>query len=159
MFTQLTHSIQYEASVREISLLGRVVPMAIREHCGPKLASLIRYSVIFDQRDNPVFPTQGLMLKSTNEYCGLGGNIAYMSNTTHAEVSMSLFGGLVAQVCGRVGIIKETKRTTTLPINNLFYCGGPLTLRGFKFGGAGPLVEGTPIGAQVNKIKILTRIV
>ncbi|XP_065366963.1 SAM50-like protein CG7639 [Calliphora vicina] len=145
---ELTHSLQYEASVREVSLLMKNVPMAIREHCGPKLASLLRYSVIFDQRDNPVFPTQGLMIKSINEYCGLGGNVAYVSNNTHAEVSVPLFGGLVAQVCGRVGIIKETKKTTILPINNLYYCGGPLTLRGFKYGGAGPVVEGTPIGAQ-----------
>ncbi|XP_037827624.1 SAM50-like protein CG7639 [Lucilia sericata] len=145
---ELTHSLQYEASVREVSLLMKNVPMAIREHCGPKLASLLRYSVIFDQRDNPVFPTQGLMIKSINEYCGLGGNVAYVSNNTHAEVSVPLFGGLVAQVCGRVGIIKETKQTTVLPINNLYYCGGPLTLRGFKYGGAGPVVEGTPIGAQ-----------
>lgn len=126
------------------------VPLAIREQCGPKLASLLRYSVIFDQRDSPVFPKQGLMIKSINEYCGLGGNVAYVSNNTHAEVSMPLFGGLVAQVCGRVGIIKETKQTTVLPINNLYYCGGPLTLRGFKYGGAGPVIEGTPIGAQVS---------
>lgn len=124
--------------------------MAIREHCGPKLASLLRYSVIFDQRDNPVFPTQGLMVKSINEYCGLGGNVAYVSNNTHAEVSVPLFSGIVAQVCGRLGVIKETKKTTVLPLSNLFYCGGPLTLRGFEFGGAGPVVDGTPIGAQVS---------
>lgn len=124
--------------------------MAIREHCGPKLASLLRYTVGFDQRDNPVFPSQGLMVKSINEYCGLGGNVAYISNSTHAEVSVSLFGGLVAQLCGRVGVIKETKQTTSLPLNNLFYCGGPLTLRGFHYGGAGPVVEGTPVGAHVS---------
>lgn len=132
-----------------MSLLAKQVPFKIREHCGPKLASLVRYSVIYDQRDNPVFPTQGLMLKSVNEYCGLGGNVAYMSSTTHGEISVPLVAGLVAQVCGRIGVIKETKNTTVLPISRLFYCGGPLTLRGFKYGGAGPVVEGTSIGAQV----------
>lgn len=125
------------------------VPMIVREHCGPRLASLLRYSVIFDQRDNPVFPSQGIMVKSSNEYCGLGGNVAYISNNTHAEVSVPLFSGFVAQLCGRIGIIKETRKTTVLPLSNLFYCGGPLTLRGFEFGGAGPIVDGTPIGAQV----------
>lgn len=131
------------------------MPFAIREHCGPKLASLVRYSLIYDQRDNPVFPTQGLMLKSVNEYCGLGGNVAYMSSTTHGEVSVPLAAGLVAQVCGRIGVIKETKNTTVLPISSLFYCGGPLTLRGFKYGGAGPVVDGTSIGAQVRVSLIL----
>ncbi|XP_075169747.1 SAM50-like protein CG7639 [Haematobia irritans] len=145
---QLTHSLQYEASIRELSLLQKNVPMAIREHCGPKLASLLRYSVIFDQRDNPVFATQGLMIKTINEYCGLGGNVAYISNSTHAEISVPIFGGLVAQFCGRLGVIKETKKTTVLPLSNLFYCGGPLTLRGFEYGGAGPVIDGTPIGAQ-----------
>ena len=147
---QLAHSLQYEASIRELSLLSKAVSFAIREQCGPKLASLLRYSVIYDERDNPVFPSQGLMIKSINEYCGLGGNIAYVSNNTHAEVSVPLFAGMVAQLCARVGIIKETKHTTHLPVNNLFYCGGPLTLRGFKFGGAGPVVEGTPMGASVS---------
>ncbi|XP_011186814.2 SAM50-like protein CG7639 [Zeugodacus cucurbitae] len=147
---ELTHSIQYEASIRELSLLAKQVPFAIREHCGPKLASLVRYSVVYDQRDNPVFPTQGLMLKSVNEYCGLGGNVAYMSSTTHGEISVPLVAGLVAQVCGRIGVIKETKNTTVLPISSLYYCGGPLTLRGFKYGGAGPVVDGTSIGAQTH---------
>ncbi|XP_054736595.1 SAM50-like protein CG7639 [Anastrepha obliqua] len=147
---ELTHSVQYEASIRELSLLAKQVPFPIREHCGPKLASLVRYSVIYDQRDNPVFPTQGIMLKSVNEYCGLGGNLAYMSTTTHGEISVPLFAGLVAQVCGRLGLVKETKNTTLLPISSLFYCGGPLTLRGFRFGGAGPVVETTSIGAQTN---------
>jgi len=124
------------------------VPFAIRDHCGPKLASLLRYSVLYDNRDSNVFPTRGIYLKSVNEYCGLGGNIAYTSSTAHGEVNVPLFAGLVAQFCGRVGVVKETKNTTQLPINSLFYCGGPLTLRGFKFGGAGPVIDGTPIGAQ-----------
>ncbi|XP_037951805.1 SAM50-like protein CG7639 [Teleopsis dalmanni] len=145
---KLTHSFQYESSIRDLSLLNKMAPFKIREHCGPKLASLLRYSVIFDERDNHVFPTEGVLIRSVNEYSGLGGNIAYMSNSTHAEVSFPIIGSLVGQLCGRVGIIKETKNTTTLPINNLFYCGGPLTLRGFKYGGAGPVEEGTPIGAQ-----------
>uniref|UniRef100_A0A1A9WV47 POTRA domain-containing protein n=1 Tax=Glossina brevipalpis TaxID=37001 RepID=A0A1A9WV47_9MUSC len=142
------HSVQYEASIRELSLLGKIVPMAIRQQCGPKLASLMRYSLIFDQRDNPVFPTNGIMLKAINEYCGLGGNIAYVSSCVHGEVSLPLFSGIVAQVCGRVGIVKETKKTDYIPLSNLYLCGGPLTLRGFKYGGAGPVVEGTPIGAE-----------
>ncbi|ALC41210.1 CG7639 [Drosophila busckii] len=144
----LTHSLQYENSIRELGLLNKSVPFAIRNHCGPKLASLLRYSLIFDNRDASVFPTRGMLLKSVNEYCGLGGNIAYKSSTAHGEVNVPLFAGFVAQFCARVGIMEETKNTTRLPISNLFYCGGPLTLRGFKYGGAGPVEEGTPIGAQ-----------
>ncbi|XP_030568371.1 SAM50-like protein CG7639 [Drosophila novamexicana] len=144
----LTHSLQYENSIRDVGLLNKSVPFAIRDHSGPKLASLLRYSLIFDNRDASVFPTRGFLLKSVNEYCGLGGNIAYTSSTAHGEMNVPLFAGLVAQFCARVGVLKETKKTTVLPINNLFYCGGPLTLRGFKYGGAGPVIDGTPIGAQ-----------
>ncbi|XP_055857569.1 SAM50-like protein CG7639 [Episyrphus balteatus] len=145
---QLRHSFQYESSVREISILGKSVPFAIREHCGPRLASVLRYIVGYDQRDNPVFPSQGIMVKSTSEYSGLGGNISYMSNNTHAEVSVPVIGGIVAQLCGRIGIVNPTKSSSDLPISNLFYVGGPQTLRGFRFGGAGPRVDGTAIGAQ-----------
>jgi len=145
---QLTHSLQYENAIRDVGLLNKSVPFAIRDHCGPKLASLLRYSVVYDNRDGNVFPTRGIYLKSVNEYCGLGGNVAYTSSTAHGELNVPLFAGLVAQFCARVGVVKETKNTTQLPISSLFYCGGPLTLRGFKFGGAGPVVESTPIGAQ-----------
>jgi len=141
--------LQYETAIREVSILNRIAPFAIREHCGPQLASLLRYVLMYDKRDNPIFPTKGIMCKSINEYSGLGGNVHYLSHTTHAEFNQRLPFGLVAQVGARFGILKDIEKRR-LPISNLFYCGGPLTLRGFEYGGAGPFEEGTPIGAKVS---------
>lgn len=130
--------------------MAKNVPMDIRQQCGPKLASLIRYSLIYDQRDDRVFPTSGTLLKTVNEYCGLMGNVHYTSSCAHAEINLPIFGSIVAQFCGRVGVIRKTSKTRSLPIESMYYCGGPLTLRGFKYGGAGPVVDGTPIGASVS---------
>lgn len=133
-------------------MLAKVVPFTIRQHCGPKLASLLRYSVTYDERDNPVFPSQGILIKANTEYSGFGGNISYLMYNGHAELNVPLFSGIVAQTCLRGGVIKPTRSVFDLPISNLFYCGGPQTLRGFEFGGAGPKTEGTPIGANVRSI-------
>lgn len=138
-----------------MSLLDKGAPITIRRHCGPKMATLLRYSLIYDQRDDRVFPTNGILLKTVNEYCGLFGNVHYTSSSVHGEFNLPILGGIVAQVCGRVGIIRKTSKTRSLPLESLYYCGGPLTLRGFKYGGAGPVVEGTPIGANVSVLHFL----
>lgn len=147
---QLTHSIQLETALRDFSLLTKNAPMGIRMHCGPRLSSLIRYSVIYDQRDDRVFPTTGILLRTVNEFCGLMGNVHYTSSSGHAEFNLPIYGGIVAQLSGRVGVVRKTSKTRSIPLENLYYCGGPQTLRGFKYGGAGPKIENTPIGASVS---------
>ncbi|CAD7094023.1 unnamed protein product [Hermetia illucens] len=145
----IAHSLQYEMAFREVSTLGKQSPFFVREHCGPRMASLLRYVVSHDQRDSNVFPTRGFYVKLTNEYSGLGGNISYMMTNIHTEISATLFAGISAQLTSRVGYLQSVnKNNPEPPIGSLYTLGGPLTLRGFKFGGVGPHTDGYAMGAH-----------
>lgn len=144
MPTFITHSLQYECAIKEISTIGKQVPFFVRENCGPRLASLVRHICSYDERDSPVFPTEGFHARSTFEASGFGGNVSFMKSNTHIEYNVPLFAGISTQFCGRVGLIHQ--KTPDLPISNKFVIGGPFTIRGFRPGGAGSHVEGTATG-------------
>lgn len=144
----INHSLQYEWAIREISTIDKQTPLFVREHCGPRLASVLRYIVSYDQRDSMVLPSQGVFFQMTNEMSGFGGNVAYVKNTTHGEINIPLFAGISVQLTGRVGILQTEKKSQNVPISNLFVLGGPLNIRGFKPGGVGQHVEGAALGAQ-----------
>lgn len=42
-----------------------------------------------------------------------------------------------------------------VPMSDMFYLGGPLSLRGFDMRGVGPHSEGDALGATVSPIRIL----
>jgi outer membrane protein insertion porin family len=73
-----------------------------------------------------------------------------LKNEAHAEINIPLFAGLSVQMCGRLGLILNNKKQEALAINHLFFPGGPLSLRGFKYAGAGPHEEGVPMGVNVS---------
>lgn len=144
---RVSHSFQYEMSFRELYALGKQSPFFISQNCGPRMASLLRHIASIDMRDNRIFPTRGAHMKCTTEYCGLGGNLSYLLGNLHAEVSFPLFAGLSAQFVGRAGVIRNIgKNQPEPPISSLFTLGGPLTLRGFQFGGVGPHCDGYAMG-------------
>lgn len=143
------HNFQYEVALRDISVTAKQVPFFVRKHCGPRMATVFRHICSVDQRDSNVFPTTGAFFRTTNEISGLtGGDISYLSNNTHAEVNVPLFGGLAAQFCARAGIIKAGKLSPSVPISSLFVLGGPQTLRGFMMGGAGNHIDAVATGAH-----------
>lgn len=146
--TQLRHNLQYEYAIRDIGSVAKQVPFYIREHCGPRLASVLRHICTYDQRDSSVMPSRGIFFSMINEMSGFGGNIDYVKNTTHGEINIPLFGGLSAQWTGRVGILQADKLSPAVPLSSYFILGGPLTVRGFHMAGVGPHVDGVANGAH-----------
>lgn len=145
---QVQHSLQYSLEVRELAGTGKQLPFAVREHFGPRQASVLRHICAYDDRDNRIFPRSGMFVQMTNEMSGPGGNIRYVKNNTHAEVNFPLFAGLSAQITGRVGLIQTDKLDEPVPLSSLFILGGPLTVRGFQMAGIGEHSEGAALGAH-----------
>lgn len=145
---KIRHSLQYEYAMRDIGSVGRQVPFFVREHCGPRLASVLRHICTYDQRDSSALPTRGVFFSMTNEMSGPGGNIYYVKNTTHGEINIPLFSGISAQWTGRVGILQADKLSPNVPLSSLFTLGGPLTVRGFHMAGVGAHTDGVVSGAQ-----------
>lgn len=142
------HSLQYSLEIRELAGTAKQLPFSVREHFGPRQASILRHICAYDQRDNRIFPRTGIFVQMTNELSGPGGNIKYVKNNTHAEVNMPLFAGLSAQITGRVGLIQTDKLDEPIPLSSLFILGGPLTVRGFQMAGIGDHAEGAALGAH-----------
>lgn len=145
------HSLQYELALREVGHVGRQVPFHVREHCGPRLASVLRHIGTYDARDSRIFPTRGVFVQSTNELCGPAGtgDVHYVKHNTHAEWNVPLAGGLSVQLCARAGVVQSDKLSeATVPLSGRFVLGGPLTVRGFHMAGVGDHVDGVPCGAH-----------
>jgi outer membrane protein insertion porin family len=147
----ITHSIQYECSMKEIFATNKQTPFFIRQECGPRLASVFRHIAAFDTRDDRVFPTQGIYARTTTEVIGDRlSTYGAMKTDSHVEMNVPLFGGMSLQLCGRLGKLFENgKVMKPLPIDNHFFLGGPLSLRGFDPAGVNPLQDGVPKGSRI----------
>lgn len=145
----LSNSFQYELGMKEIFAMDKLTPFFVRENCGPKLAGIIRYIGVFEGRDSNVFPTNGVFIKTTNELMGSSlSQFGVMKNDIHCELNVPLFAGISLQMCGRVGMILNDKLKEGIPINQLFFPGGPQSLRGFEVAGACPYRDGVAAGCQ-----------
>ncbi|XP_055699202.1 SAM50-like protein CG7639 [Phlebotomus papatasi] len=147
----LQHTLQYELSFRELAGINRQVPLFVRQHFGPRLASIVRYIMKYDDRTDRIFPRSGTMLWTTLESSIFRkvGDIHYMSITSHLERNLPLFWNMSLQMTARGGFMRELSPEKPIPINSLFTMGGPYSLRGFEFGGVGPQIEGHAPGTHM----------
>lgn len=148
----VSHSFQYDCGYKEILSLNKSTPFFIREQCGPRLVPTFRHIMAFDSRDNSVFPTQGVYFRTTTELIGdTLTKYGTLKSDSHVELNVPLFAGASLSFCGRVGKIYEDRRIMKpTPIDNLFFLGGPQSLRGFELGGATPIKDGVPQGSKVS---------
>jgi outer membrane protein insertion porin family len=144
------HSFQYECGMREIFASNKQTPFFIRQECGPRLASVFRHIGSFDSRDDSVFPTQGVFVRTTTELIGDRlSQYGAVKSDSHVEMNVPLFAGMSLQLCGRLGKIHENTRIMKpMPIDGLFFLGGPQSLRGFEGAGATPVQDGVARGTR-----------
>lgn len=147
----VSNTLQYELGYKEIFASTKLTPFFIREQCGPRLASIFRYTGAYDQRDNSIFPTEGLYIRTTAELIGDSlSRYGSVKSDSHVEVNMPLFAGMSLQWCGRFGkVFEDRKLIKSTPIDGLFFLGGPQSLRGFDQAGATPCEENVARGTKV----------
>lgn len=146
----IKHSLQYECGMKEIIASNKQTPFFIRQECGPRLASVFRHIGSYDTRDDSVFPMQGVFFRTTTEIIGDKlSQYGAVKSDSHIEMNVPLFAGMSLQLCGRLGKIYENPRIMKpLPIDGLFFLGGPQSLRGFDGAGATPVQDGVPRGTR-----------
>ncbi|XP_035782272.1 SAM50-like protein CG7639 [Anopheles albimanus] len=144
-----SNSLQYELGMKELFALDKQTPFFVRENCGPRLVSTIRYIGQYEGRDDNVFPSSGAFVKGTTELIGSRlSETGIVRQDVHAELNVPLFLGLSVQLCGRAGITLYDRKKEKLPINTLFFPGGPQSFRGFEMAGACPRRDGVAAGCQ-----------
>lgn len=143
--------IYYDFSVVKTSDIKPDIILS-REDVGTLIISGIRPGIIYDSRDNPFEPKEGML-------AGLSFKIAsglFFSETDFAKVTfygnkyLKLSQKLVAAISLRGGIAKGFGNTTELPIVERFFLGGRTTVRGYAQDTLGPKgSDGNPTGGNV----------
>ena len=87
---------QWEGVWREFEAASRLTSFKIREQSGHSFKSSLRHIITVDHRDQPIFPSTGFHLKVTQEYAGLGGDVAFLKNDSDVQVNIPLPFDLVS---------------------------------------------------------------
>uniref|UniRef100_A0A0A9XMK2 Sorting and assembly machinery component 50 n=1 Tax=Lygus hesperus TaxID=30085 RepID=A0A0A9XMK2_LYGHE len=144
--SQIKHNLQYELDWRQLFPSNKYAAFEVREDAGHKLKSAVRHICMYDQRDSPIFPTKGSMMRTMLEYSGLGGNINFLKGELGMQWNVPIFKDVVFQVGYNVGHMYKWDESHTVADN--FYLGGPLDVRGFEFRSLGPQKDGDFVGGS-----------
>jgi outer membrane protein insertion porin family len=105
----------------------------------------------FDQRDNPVDPSNGFYASASFTNVGgfLGGDVEAMEERIRADVFKTItdspkWGKHVVHFGMQFGFMQGSD----IPIFERFHAGGIGSLRGFEYDGIGPVQDGKQIGGE-----------
>jgi outer membrane protein insertion porin family len=102
--------------------------------------SALRHSYTLDTRDNKQLASSGYFLKSVTEMGGmLGRGADFARNETHGQLHAPAPGGCTFSLCGSFGLLRALRGDVSRYFDR-FFLGGPLSLRGFRSRGVGPVV-------------------
>ncbi len=115
---------------------------------GRRTTSTFGYSLVYDTRDNRLRATRGYSLSLSQDFAGLGGNVAYLRTTLSADKYWSLGKGFVFSVSGQASYIKSFQSSSSAssdPVRlvDRFFLGEP-QIRGFDIRGVGPRILRKP---------------
>jgi outer membrane protein assembly factor BamA len=108
-------------------------------------------SPTLDLRDNALMPTRGMLLTSEASYSPsyLLSDVEFWSVNGRFSYYFPFPGGIVFATSFQGGVIGPIGGTQDIPIALREFAGGTNTVRGYKFEGIGPKVNGQPTGGQV----------
>ncbi|KAK7098539.1 sorting and assembly machinery component 50 homolog A-like isoform X2 [Littorina saxatilis] len=142
------HSLRWDGVWRDLRSLSRTTSFAVREQAGHSLKSSLKHVFVRDMRDDGILPSSGSLLRLTQEYAGLGGNVEFSKQELELQFNKSLFWDTVVQLSLAGGVMRPLHKKDDIRINDRFFLGGPLTLRGFSLKGVGPHSDGNALGAE-----------
>ncbi|MEO5331289.1 MAG: outer membrane protein assembly factor BamA [Magnetococcus sp. YQC-5] len=146
----LRNNISYNLSQVDITTIGAVTSRTVQAqaNASPYWRSMISDSLVWNDLNNPMFPTQGRSHRLTTDLAGLGGDVKFARMLVDNQYfhPFSDDENWVGHLRGRFGIMDGLDKD--VPIFERFYLGGGQSVRGFKPGGIGPrtLIEDDAYG-------------
>lgn len=144
----LKHNLQYDATIREQYVLGKGSSFDVREQSGVTLKSALRHILTVDGRDEPIFPTCGGLASLTTELAGLGGNVGFVKNEVNLQGNWTMFKDVVFQGTFQLGFLRSISNDMKIGMSDMFFLGGPMSIRGFQPRGIGPTADNDALGAN-----------
>ncbi|CAN0086692.1 unnamed protein product, partial [Phaeothamnion confervicola] len=151
-----THALRAEAAWREVLPARHAgVPYAcaasravVMEGLSPSLKGSVGYRFRQDRRDDRLAPATGSYFAFDSEVAGLLGDVRFVKSSVEAQMHVPLvdFGRSVPNtirpvalnLCASAGCMRPYGGDRPARINDRFFLGGPLVLRGFQPFGVGP---------------------
>lgn len=122
-----------------------------KEDTGTLVISGVRLGLIYDTRDNPFYPSKGVLAGVSTKLT----TPVFLSETDFAKLMMhfniyqKLITGIVLAASVRGGIAEGYNDTRELPIVERFFLGGRTTVRGYEQDTLGPKgADGNPTGGN-----------
>ncbi|KAL9955992.1 hypothetical protein ACROYT_G037404 [Oculina patagonica] len=141
------HCLSWEGTWREVTGLAKNASFEIREEAGHSLKSALRHTIVVDKRDNMALPTEGYFLKLAQEFAGLGGDVRFLKHHLEYQHSVEPLNDVILSWSFQGGNLQPLFGTPSR-INDRFFLGGPLSVRGFSTKGIGPRSENDSLGAD-----------
>jgi outer membrane protein assembly complex protein YaeT len=112
----------------------------------------ISLTPILDLRDNPIVPTQGILVTPEISYAPSKwiSQVEFWKASGHFSFFLPFPEGIVFATSFYGGVIAPIGGTQEIPISLREFAGGTNSVRGFKFQGVGPKVDGNPTGGEVS---------
>lgn len=120
----------------------------IEEEQGTRVTSSIGQQILYDKRDNRLFPTSGFYVQEGNDIAGAGGDARYIRTSLSGGYYYPIAPEWVASLSGEGGYIKGLGQGVF--IQDRYFVGGD-NLRGFAIGGIGPrdIVSDDSLGGNI----------
>ena len=131
----LNQSWKYRFELSAIEDVASGASNLIKIQEGERYISSVGHILTYDIRDSRIKPTEGHVIRLSNDVAGLGGTVRYFRNNLKAAQYYNPVGDLVLSAKGNVGHIFGIGQD--VEIADRFFLGGD-SLRGFLTTGAGP---------------------
>ncbi len=150
--------IGYTLEKNTISDIDPNATSIVKEEEGTSVIGLISSRVTLDLRDNRFLPHRGFMFSLNTKFAGqtLGGDSNFYEVVTDVskyiyldDFSENYKIPVVLSAHLKAGFANTYGKTEDVPIDYRFFVGGDTTVRGFRWGEAGPVdASGDPEGAN-----------
>lgn len=136
-----------------ISEVDDTTPQNIRDLEGDNTVISTTFAMVFDTRNSPIFPSEGVKLLASFEYAGqeLPGDFDFDKINVDSEFYWPIYETEnklrhVLSFQFTFGWAIPQRTDDTVPIFERYYAGGRGSIRGFEYRGMGPFENGDPVG-------------
>ena len=137
---RLRHAVRYTLRSDKIEDVSSSASRFIQDQKGTPLTSSIGQTVTYDLRDDRFFPTEGYLVRVSQDLAGLGGDVHYIRHILKYAYHKRLWGEWIGELSIDEGHIFGLGENVSL--SDRFFLGGS-SFRGFAAGGVGPRDTGT----------------
>ena len=138
----LYHNINYSIK-NEKSNKSKDASVFLKAQPNKTRVSSIGHSISYDKLNSRISPTKGYLIKFTQNFAGVGGNVKYLQNQLYASYFKPLYkNNIILNLIGRAGNIRGIG-SNNVNINDSFFVGEEY-IRGFDVAGIGPRVTEYP---------------